>query len=490
MKLKLFTLLITLSLAFAGWSQPRVLFSYNYFLAPGEGPYVEFYLNVDGSSVEHVKMADSLYHAKLEVTYIIKKGEKIKDYRKFEILGPGQLSDTLRQDFVDLKRFSLKKGEYTAEIMIKDLNSTAPPATGNEKLLVEFDKQTVGLSDIIWYRTIEPTSDTGIFVRNGYDVTPWIPDVFPKMIDHIYYYAEMYNANAAVGNKGKYVIKYYVKNLNADSVIASLSFMKVYEAGPVQPLMGKIDLSGLPMGDYLFGMEVYDSKQHVITDNSVYFYRISDIPPIMREIRRISPQGDSLTIVINSITSRDTIQDYIKSIRPVANISEQKFIDNFWRTGKTETLKKFFINFWLDRNQLMPLKAWNDYREKLALVNKEFSTPNRKGYETDRGIIYLKYGAPNQIVKRENEPSSYPYIIWQYYQHPKQSNAKYVFYNPDLVTNDYILLYSNVRGEMNNNYKWQYILQMRDTPYGSIDKTGEGDDQWGGRVNDYYENPR
>ncbi len=112
----------------------------------------------------------------------------------------------------------------------------------------------------------------------------------------------------------------------------------------------------------------------------------------------------------------------------------------------------------------------------------------KRGYETDRGVTYINYGLPNQITNRENEPSSYPYIIWHYYKHPKRTNAKYVFYNPDLITNDYQLLHSTVPGEI-NNYRWEYILQQRNTSQQNLDQQ-TGDDHWGGRASDYFNNPR
>ena len=87
-----------------------------------------------------------------------------------------------------------------------------------------------------------------------------------------------------------------------------------------------------------------------------------------------------------------------------------------------------------------------------------------------------------------NEPSSYPYIIWQYYAHPLQSNAMYVFYDPSLTYRDYIMLHSNVRGEKNNE-RWRLVLQSRNNANGDVDKNS-GVDHWGGQADDYYENPR
>lgn len=70
------------------------------------------------------------------------------------------------------------------------------------------------------------------------------------------------------------------------------------------------------------------------------------------------------------------------------------------------------------------------------------------GFETDRGRVYLKYGAPSTHVVRENSPSEYPYEIWTYNKIGKYSNKRFVFYNPDLTNGAYRLLHSDVLGEL------------------------------------------
>jgi GWxTD domain-containing protein len=194
------------------------------------------------------------------------------------------------------------------------------------------------------------------------------------------------------------------------------------------------------------------------------------------------------SLLIESETNRDTIVDYFRCIRPLGDYQHQNFIDNNWKISETDILKNFIISFWLDHATTNPKEEWLAYRNLVHQVNKEFGNSAQKGYDTDRGMVYLRYGPPNQTVIRENEPSSYPYIIWQYYTHPKQSNAMYVFYDPSLTYRDYVLLHCNVRGEKNNP-RWKVILQSRNTPNNDTDQEQTGG-SWGGRIDDYYENPR
>jgi hypothetical protein len=123
---------------------------------------------------------------------------------------------------------------------------------------------------------------------------------------------------------------------------------------------------------------------------------------------------------------------------------------------------------------------------KIAEFN--FKTPVKKGYQTDRGRIYLEYGPPNTRSERPSEPSTYPYEIWHYYTlSNSQRNKKFVFYSPDMVTNDYFLLHSDAIGEI-HNYRWQIDLQGR--TYAPFDM---GDTQpintWGDMAKDYWDLP-
>jgi GWxTD domain-containing protein len=152
-------------------------------------------------------------------------------------------------------------------------------------------------------------------------------------------------------------------------------------------------------------------------------------------------------------------------------------------------LQQFFYAFWEERKPADGEMAWLEYREKLAFVESEFGTRNKRGYNTDRGRIWLQYGAPNDITDRPNEPSSYPYQIWRYYKAGQWNNVRFVFYDTTLLAEDYELLHSdNIPGELRNP-QWQLLLEQRNTPMNNVDERS-GRNHAGGRVDMLFENPR
>ncbi|MBL0073656.1 MAG: GWxTD domain-containing protein [Bacteroidetes bacterium] len=152
-------------------------------------------------------------------------------------------------------------------------------------------------------------------------------------------------------------------------------------------------------------------------------------------------------------------------------------------------MQQFFYDFWTKRSPVNPEKAWMDYRIEVMRVNNDFGTRIAKGYTTERGRVYLKYGPPNTITKSYNEPSAYPYEVWHYYKIGQQSNRKFVFYNPDLVTNDFMLLHSDAQGEPNND-RWELEIYKRATQSLDFDEKNKGADYFGNKAGENFSNPK
>ena len=479
------TLFANTPIPYDSLSQPRVVFAAHNFYHPDEGAYVELYLSFDATSLMHEKVGD-YYQARLEILYLIKKNNKIYKYDKFEVLGPEIQEEGLYQDFMDVQTLTLKPGTYTLEISVTDANKNAKPVTASQKLVIDLDGKALRFSDMMFEKNVEKANEEGAFVKNGLFMTPWLISTLPSFMNEVYLYTEVYNSDYTLGKSGAYVEKHTLKNLDVDSVFADFSLIKRVKTNEVNVILQPIDLSKLPMGAYLYSIELFDRNNKLVSSQGKQFYRESEIPPLQKKIQVVG-YADFATL-INSETSRDSIVDYFRCIRPLGDYTHQNFIDRNWKSSSSDILKQYIISFWTSYKVEKPTEEWLKYRALVHVVNKEFGNTVQKGYDTDRGMIYLRYGPPDQIVRRENEPSSYPYIIWQYYAHPITANAMYVFYDPYLTSRDYQLLHTNVRGEKNNE-RWKLILQSRNNPNSDIDQES-GVQHWGGEVDDYYENPR
>jgi GWxTD domain-containing protein len=150
-------------------------------------------------------------------------------------------------------------------------------------------------------------------------------------------------------------------------------------------------------------------------------------------------------------------------------------------------MKRFFYSFWANRS-VDPEAAWAAYRAEVIKVNRLFGCRVLKGYETDRGRVFLQYGPPNTMMDRFNDMGTLPYTIWHYYRAGKFTNRRFIFYQPDRVTNCFPMLHSEVPGELNNP-QWNMQLHESNTSFRNVQSTDPNSLE-GDRVREFFNDPR
>ena len=71
------------------------------------------------------------------------------------------------------------------------------------------------------------------------------------------------------------------------------------------------------------------------------------------------------------------------------------------------------------------------------------------GYLSDRGRIYLLYGAPNSRTEEYLPKQFEPFEVWHYYKLENERDVRFVFSNKNRP-NEYRLVYSNKIGEVSD----------------------------------------
>ncbi|MBU1700568.1 MAG: GWxTD domain-containing protein [Candidatus Eisenbacteria bacterium] len=95
-------------------------------------------------------------------------------------------------------------------------------------------------------------------------------------------------------------------------------------------------------------------------------------------------------------------EDELKKLRETPPEDRQEAWDEFWdsrdpepETERNEFKEEFFI--------------------RVRYANEHFGVME-PGWRSDRGRIYIKYGAPDQIESFPQNQDRYPYEIWDYYK--------------------------------------------------------------------------
>lgn len=203
--------------------------------------------------------------------------------------------------------------------------------------------------------------------------------------------------------------------------------------------------------------EEVQSLDGSITKASSVIARIKEIPIVDLE----AGLYDVIMVVSDNISGKSMqVQDYFSVVEHsgrlvrMLNDDEKEFMlikyflhdikGSMW-DSLSETGKLNFINrFWTSRDP-DPSTSTNEFydeiKDRMAYANQHFAF-FKDGWETDRGRIYLKYGAPAEIKKGETEftmeSQSRDYIIWKY---EGSRMTSYVFMDSQ-ATGNFRLIYS------------------------------------------------
>ncbi len=465
----------------------NALLSYTTFYSPENGPYVETYLSVSGNSVEFIKNENGKFQATIQVILLFKKGEEIVNYDKYELLSP-ERDDTTNIDFsfIDQQRYSLDAGNYEFEVQIWDKNANSKPFINLFPIEIIHPDSELLISGIQLVESFEQTLNPGILTKGGYDLIPYIVNYYPENVNKVTYYSEVYNSQKILGEGSEYLVTSYITRMEKDSPLPSYIFRKKQTTQPVNVVFSEFDITNLRSGNYFLSIEARDRKNKLLAKNRIFFQRSN--PRLKLKVEDYAAMNINNTFA-TKLNNLDTLVNYIACLDPISDEMEKTFTMAHSLNSDKETLQKFFYKFWYDRNPLEPDNAWEKYKAEVNKVNLAYSTMISEGWETDRGRIYLKYGPPNAISESYNEPQAYPYEIWHYYTlEDGQRNKRFVFYSKDMVTNDFVMVHSDVTGEL-SNYKWQTIINRGYGPGSNIDG-GATDDTWGGNSKKYFDLPR
>jgi GWxTD domain-containing protein len=274
------------------------------------------------------------------------------------------------------------------------------------------------------------------------------------------YYNEIYNTAEVLGPEVQFVVASSIQPVETGKPMDNFYRIKRETSNHVNVVFNEFDISSLPTGNYNLVISVRDRENKEIASQSIFFHRSN--PGVKYNTNSLHNVAIANSFVAR-LNSPDTLREFIRMCSPIAGPNEKLFINYNIVSGDLLTLQQFFLDFWLQRSAADPEGAWIKYYQTVLGVDAEFSSTNKKGYETDRGRVYLQYGPPNQRVIEPYTASTLPYEIWQYYQFGKQTDLKFVFYTRDRSLNDFELAHSNAIGEI-KNVNWQYEIRGLASP--------------------------
>lgn len=444
-------------------------FRHAVFHQPDEGPYVETYLSIFGKGLRYKELGIRQFQGEVAVTWILRRGEEVLDFQKYRLESPVVI-DTNRIDFslMDQKRLALSEGKATLELTVEDLNDPTNILEFSEEVSADFSLLPT-FSDVQFVESFKKSREPGAFTKNGLDIVPYAINYYPAKAEKMTFYLELYGSDVGFDEES-FLVTASIRDRESDEVNPKFWQHRKVDEASVLPLMMEFSLAELPTGNYNLIVEMRDRSNEVVTEKRTFFQRLNK--QAVTSIESIAMLDVEQTWVERYDSEQMTA--FLSYLKPTASQSENNIITSLEGNGDLAMQKRFLYNYWLSRDDSNPYERWLDYLKLVKQSNDMFETTSRQGYRTDRGRIMLTHGKPSDVVTSVQEPSAKPYEIWQYnVLEDGQTNVRFVFYEPSVVSNDYRLIHSNAVGELSDPGWKTRVYQGLSSDQPSIDPLGD-----------------
>ncbi len=443
-----------------------------------ENTFVSINLAVEGSSLEWKEAQEANFQAAVNLDialYMLLGSDTLKSYQENINLFSLPLEDSTQQEkdafipYVKNIEISPERspGRYLVRVIATDVNkpgrrsmalrefemaapTTSSPVFSDLGFITEMgrvqdeDEETMFTRPKGSFKTyIIPFPTSGIYINQ----------------DTMRYYVEFYNANMVV--EKNFSIRSRIKQ--GDTFIQEYTKVEQKKRASFRNYHSSFfDISELESQTYYLIVELLGEDNRLIRSTSKKFIIVNQRvePEFYRYVANKDVAG------IFSEYSEDQLESYLQTLIPLSNDQERWFIQALQKQKKDsyEMKKNYLYSFWSKRvrNDQTVGGLWRTHLAALAYTDQYFKVGNRKGWETDRGTIFLKYGIPSDTERYPSETGVIPYEIWRYDRLDAQTNVEFVFADMGQPANDYVLLHSNKYNELNNpNWKAQLLNRGR-----------------------------
>ena len=419
--------------------------------------YIETYLSFLSTELRYKQINSEEFQGSILINIIIKQGDTINHIDNYLFNTP-ILKDTLTsQYFIDKQIIALNNGSYELSLELKDINSHKKSISASTSLKVGFPNNEISFSDIMILNEYRASQNKGPLYKSGFDVIPLQKQgnyFIDESESELKFYVEWYQPDSDTVLNSGYLFNYFIENEQTHIPITGFNAVKRKTATHLKAHISGFDISQLPSGNYNLVIQLLNRKGKVIIQKRLFFQRRNtNIILKPQDYASLNSEGS----FVDEFTIIDEMAENISSLYPIANLRERSYAANQLTALDLEQMKKFFYGFWVLRNPLEPELEWNKYYKGVIKANELFTANKVKGFATDRGRIFLKYGAADYIENSVHDSNMLPYQIWNFNKIEEQTNCIFIFVETALGTNDYELIHSNVRGEIYNP-NWKSVV--------------------------------
>ena len=393
---------------------------------------------------------DSIVSRRIESLIIINDGSQIVVAEKYLY----NIDADQQSDILDVKRFNIGNGNFSIRVEIVDLDDAEYYYSFSDEVTIDYPIGQANQSSLFLGFSSENQNQS--LIKQNIAIEPMVFD-FCRNQTELVLYNEFYHLDKVESDLYSSIYMYKLMG-EADGIEVKKKFKKINKQA-FSPIIEVIPIDDLTSGEYKIEISVIDRQKEILFSKAAEF-TISNVKQDLAV--ETGYNSDYENAWVQDMTQEE-LEYGIKAIFPGLPVMSAEMY-NYVLSSKDINVKKYFLfKYWVDQAPDSPELVYNKYMTIAKAVDRTYKNHLGHGFESDRGYIFLKYGKPNNVVEVEDEPSAPPYEIWiyNYLEQTKQTEVKFLFYNKSLVTNDYSLLHSTCRGELNNS-RWEVQLYGND----------------------------
>ncbi|MCJ7554865.1 MAG: GWxTD domain-containing protein [Ignavibacteriaceae bacterium] len=344
---------------------------------------VDVYLQIPYSSIQFIKSPQG-FTAKYAVTasvYDTSQTRLIVEKSWNETINVIDFNQTIAKENYNLtmRSFELAPGNYFIRTMIEDRDSRREYTSGNKLTVRDFDS-LISVSDVMFI--------SGSRVIDG--VNQVIPNISRNIIGtekNIQIYFEIYSKDSS---EQKIPVEYNVLEANRKTIFYKQEDYIVKEGK--NHILSSLDDVNIDLGSYVLNVAIFKSDgDKTISLDKQFFSRWRGLPANIVDIDKAVEQ-------MVYIATPDELSYIEKAESP--NEKLKRFLE-YWKAKDPSPNN--------DENEMFA-----EYYSRVKYTNDNFSS-YREGWKSDRGMVFIILGPPNNIDRHPFEYYSKPYEVWEYY---------------------------------------------------------------------------
>jgi len=403
---------------------------------------VEFAVALPKAKLPYDEIASELYRTQLELSVAAFQGEKLVQKNAVKAGAVDSASTRENGQLIVLIRLILPPEKYRAVLTLKSLGRKDFQLETERPLTVKaFGEAQPAMSNIcIGAQAFRSTMKKSMFYKNGYEFVPNPSALFGTGFDTALFYAEFYNLNH-LPKDGKFFQRSFL--MRSGQMLAGTERRFAREpTSETVVFIERVPIGKLASGGYEFHLQLVDTAMKPVLAQSKKFFIFN--PTVKVNAPAVTSDENF------SWLTEEEAKDMRTQVNALMTTEEIKAYDMLQTLSDRQ---QFFQRFWAARGGA---SARREFMNKVAEADKLYASRVRRGYETDRGRVFLKHGKPTQVESVAGSQQSRPYEIWTYLNSSNQIEAIFVFIDRGSFGN-YELVHSTAPGEPQNP-NWRAFL--------------------------------